>query len=56
MNQFLILPEMLEAGEQALAESRAMELPERQMLCEIYLAMEGMKEIVIARANGMAVH
>ena len=49
MNSTLILPEMLEAGMAAYTESQQADLPPLEMLVEIYLAMEGMRQIVKMR-------
>lgn len=57
MTHLPILPEMLEAGQAALQESRAQNLSDLQMLVDIYLAMEGMKIIIAMRERyGSVLH
>lgn len=52
MSDAIILPEMLEMGVQAFTESREQELTPAQTVIEVYLAMEGMRQVVMMRSSG----
>ncbi len=56
MTEILMLPEMLEAGIEALLESRQRQLDEKNTCIAIYLAMEGIKAIAFMREDSDKVH
>jgi hypothetical protein len=53
VNEILILPEMLEAGVEALTEARSQGLADHETAAALYLAMEAVREIFVMRNNGM---
>lgn len=55
MNDAILLPEMIESGLEALSQSREEELSPTQLVIEVYLAMEGARQIVLMR-HGSTVH
>lgn len=56
MEQTVLLPEMLEAGLEALTQSRDGGLGPQETIVEIYLAMEGMRQIVKMRETCGSIH
>lgn len=55
MSEVLILPEMLEAGIEAMKECRDAQRGDEATVIEIFLAMESTRELAIMRRDG-AIH
>ena len=56
MSEFVIFPEMLEAGIEALNESMERELRDDQIVITVYLAMQGILEMKTLRGESESVH
>ena len=56
MNEVVILPEMLEAGVEAVLECRKLKQPDHDLVIAVYLAMRGIEEIAVMRADNKSVH
>lgn len=56
MNETVILPEMLSAGMEALAECEQREFNKHDTVIAIYLAMEAIREIAAMRKRYESVH
>lgn len=56
MREVVLFPEMLQAGLEALEESRERHLPDNDIVIAIYLAMRGIEEIAVMREASGAVH
>lgn len=55
MNDAVVLPEMLEMGLEALSQATDANLTPSQTVIEVYLAMEGARQIFLMR-QGSTVH
>jgi hypothetical protein len=56
VNETVILPEMLEAGVEALTECRKRKLGDLDVAIAVYLAMRAIEEIATMRAESRSVH
>jgi hypothetical protein len=56
VNEVVILPEMLEAGVEAADECKKRKLATHDMVIAVYLAMRGIEEIAVMRADSRSVH
>lgn len=56
MNEAVILPEMLEAGTEALTEAKQKQFSPHETVVTIYLAMRAIEEIASMRRRYEAVH
>lgn len=53
MNETVILPEMLQAGLEALAECKKRKFNARDTVIDVYLAMEAIREIAAMRLKSV---
>lgn len=56
MSETVILPEMLEAGIEALRECRKRKLPDLDAAVAVYLAMRALEEIYVMREENETRH
>ena len=54
--EIVILPEMLSAGEEALAEAEDQDYESKDVVIAIYLAMRVIEEMLLQRDNSGTVH
>lgn len=52
----MLLPEMLQAGKEALEESRERHLSDDDIVVAIFLAMRGIEEIAVMHLHNGVVH
>lgn len=56
MSELVILPEMLDAGTEQVAECRKMKLNDQDTAIKVYLAMHGVYAILVMRGESERVH
>lgn len=56
MSEVLLLPEMLQAGVEALTESRERGLGDDDLCVAVFLAMRAIEEIAVMRQASRSVH
>jgi hypothetical protein len=56
VSEILILPEMVEAGIEQVAECRKMKLDDEDTAIKVYLAMQGVFAILVMRGESERVH